>query len=148
MSGEPYQPPQESGGGSVIKIVMIVLGVLVAGCVCCVAAIAAMVYWSASAIDAKAYEELKDVPAVVQEFGTLEEGDVSWDIWKTAEFAQKFEEQGGQNLVLSVDGSDAMLVVAVEGDQMRLVGIWKGDEFIETDGQLPEVSEPELESGE
>lgn len=130
-SGQPYQPPQQGGGGtSPLKIVLIVLGVLALGCLCCIGASVGMGYFGLTQAGKEIYEQVKDTPAVQAEFGTLEEGSVGMDIMETARIQQSNPELGDKVVAASATGDlgSGYVYVRGEGNQFELVATKKDGE--------------------
>lgn len=153
VAGQPYQPPQNSssGGGSTMKIILIVLGILAAGCLCCVVSMFAISYFGMGAANKEIHQQVKDVPAVKREFGDIPEGGVEMSIMGTAEFLEEHNEYG-QVVVVNVDGSkqSGKLILRQMGNEFEVVAIETEDgQLIDLEGQdLEDINNATLEEAE
>lgn len=98
--GFPHQPPK-SGGSSVVKILLIVLAVLGAGCICC--GVLGYFGWNFSlgVINEQAAAKASQVQIVKDNYGELETKDVAANIMASGEMQQKY---GRPVLVFDADG--------------------------------------------
>ncbi len=134
--GSPYQPPgqQNSGGTSVLKIVMIVFGVLALCCVCC-AGIAYYGWEQATGIlKQEIVKKAGDSPIVKEKLGEISEAGMSMNLIETGEATNEAGD-GNNYIVFDVNGSknSGKLILVQPNNGKNVDGI--GDVILEFEGE-------------